>query len=117
MNPDIPCAIIAGEVKETIVEGINNSSSKWQEWCREWFSPGVSDLVQKFMDELKTPLCDIPAGDLIVSLENQLIEGVPYITLPYIHGFIHQPKSNKDKRYMAMKLFLLTGNITETIDM
>ncbi len=136
INPDIPCVIVAGDVRDVVIdktyEGVSLVKKMAQEtW--DWVNiliqgeggsqsnmagkdraddSGLSDeeAVKDYADKN-----NIPRGDLLVSLESQLIEDVPYIILPYPHGFMQRPESFEDERYRVMKSFILTGRLEERI--
>ena len=62
-------------------------------------------------EKLESLLGRLPEGDMLVSLESQLIRGLPFVFLSYPHGFIHRPKNMTDERYQIMKNFILKGKI------
>ena len=98
LNPDIPCAIIAGEVRGLFINLLTNLVDA---------ASGTS--FEETFDSLMNFILDkIPQGDVLVSLENQLIRGIPFYLLPAPHGFIHRPKDGQDDRYLIMKRFILT---------
>jgi len=111
LNPDIPTAIVAGEIKSKIVEGVEQTSEQIKSWVKSWFGAKSAEYANKALNELREMLDKLPPGDVLVSLENQLIKGVPFVLLPYPHGFIHRPEDKKDNRYIIMKRFVLTGDI------
>ena len=98
LNPDIPCAIVAGEVRGLIINLLNKLVDA---------ASGTS-FEETFDSLMNFTLNKIPQGDVLVSLENQLIRGIPFYLLPAPHGFIHRPKDGQDDRYLIMKRFILT---------
>ncbi len=115
LNPAVPCAILAGEVKHSLVSNIEDAGKKVGFFLKDWFGQDAEDWVKNVMDRINRDIsAKFPDGDLLVTLKSQLIHAVPYGFAPYPHGFIHRPEDRSDKRYLMMKEFILKGTLTDT---
>ncbi len=112
LNPEIDYAIIAGEVTRKIKEGFRETKKSFMgiiydifDFFDKIFSEVLGEGLDKdqllwFFEDLTReagkPLEEIinglPPGDLIVTLESVTIEGVPLVTIPYIHGYLILPE-------------------------
>ncbi len=112
LNPDIPCAILAGEVMEKLKEKAQKEGKALGVEIQELFGNGAGNWFDGLFQGLSSRFFDkMQQGDLLVSLKSQLIEGVPHAILPYAHGFLQTPDDTNDVRYRAMKNFILKGKL------
>jgi hypothetical protein len=133
INPGVPCVIVAGDVRDLVVdktrEGVGTVSKMAQEawgWATALIRGGAAGKNNSTADKdtgedagqsgLGTGgegkgMNSMPQGDALVSLESQLIDGIPYVVLPYLHGIIQRPSNFEDERYQVMKTFILNGQI------
>jgi hypothetical protein len=113
LNPNVPCAILAGNVKMGLVDSLKRIGKDVGDFLKKWLGKEAEDWVKEAVSAINKKILEkIPEGDILISLENQLIKGVPFDFLPYAHGFIHRPKDRSDKRYVLMKRFILHGERT-----
>ena len=113
LNPDIPCAILAGEVKMGIISYLNRIGTELESAAGKWLGKKAEDWVKRSLNNINKKILDkIPEGDILISLKSQLIQNVPFQFLPYPHGFINIPDNREDPRYLAMKEFILTDKIS-----
>ena len=114
LNPEVRCAVMAGEVKANVASGLNVSMGNLKDWLIANFGVEAGVGADNLQIQLNKLLDKLPPGDVVVSLKNQLIKDVPFEFLPYAHGLLHRPKDRDDDRYVMMKRFILTGTISET---
>ncbi len=114
LNPKIPCAILAGDVRSKLLKGFETFGNELERLCQNWFGQKGENWIDQRKKGIKEKVLDkIPEGDILISLKNQLIQDVPFCIFAYPHGFMHRPKNRQDKRYLAMKKFILAGVICE----
>ena len=120
INPDVPCAIIAGEVVQKTIQdmkkaGIQTSLNmeilfeEFLKLLRENFAITVdSEAIKKWLYEFLSPILEkinnslssIPGSDLIVPLNSALIPGVPTRIINFVHGQLLEPGGVDDIRYV-----------------
>ena len=66
LNPDIPTAIVAGEIKSKIVQGVEQTSDQVKRWVKSWFGVKSEKYADEALNELREMLDKLPPGDVIV---------------------------------------------------
>ena len=134
LNPGVDYAIIAGEVTQSIKDRIAEAKKGVMGFITELFDL-FDDILYEFLGEsldkdsalgffeslanegnlsFEQIINDISHGDLIVTLESALIDGVPYITIPYFHENLILPIDEIDIRYILIKQFIVEGNLNDS---
>ena len=123
-NPDIRTLIIAGEIMEENKQALRSAGEQFGKSAGAFLDfwkgfMALQGLDPEFFNRLEDAgrellhlygkgLEHLPAGDLVVPVEQALVEGVAYKILPYSHFSLLKAEGLEDERYRSVRDFLIT---------